>query len=291
VIDDKQDTIYYDMQVRLFQDAGTVRPDFDIGDVLGRLEENDNSAVTRTVICEDPVVAEARPDLAVLDECGSLWRNDNDMGGAWVNAFHRELRHASFELALEALDHGLDDNRYEYVRFPDDGDLRTAEFGREYSAEAREAAISSLMQRSYEAVHAAGGRLAADLFGFDTLADDEQYIVQRFSALEPYLDYVCTMIYPSHFKEGNIASAHGHPNDYPYETISESVERAEQLVPGSKAKFRPWLQDFSYEGMRHYTADDVRAQIDAAEDFGASGWMLWDDPANVTVEALLPASP
>ena len=33
---------------------------------------------------------------------------------------------------------------------------------------------------------------------------------------------------------------------------------------------------------------DVRAQIDAAEDFGASGWMLWGDPQNVTVEALEP---
>jgi hypothetical protein len=40
--------------------------------------------------------------------------------------------------------------------------------------------------------------------------------------------------------------------------------------------------------MREYTAEDVRLQIDAAEDFGATGWMLWGDPYNVTVEALAP---
>lgn len=145
------------------------------------------------------------------------------------------------------------------------------------------------MKRSYEAIHAERGKLGADLFGFVTLIDDEQYIGQRFSALEPYLDYVCMMIYPSHFEEGNIASAPGHPNDYPYETIYESLERAETLVPGSSAKFRPWLQDFSYGGMRDYTAEDVRAQINAAEDFGSSGWVLWGDPFNVSVDALMPA--
>jgi c-di-GMP-binding flagellar brake protein YcgR len=68
----------------------------------------------------------------------------------------------------------------------------------------------------------------------------------------------------------------------------ESLQRAEKLVPGSSAKFRPWLQDFSYGGMRDYTPADVRAQIDAAEEFGASGWMLWGDPRAISVEALEP---
>ena len=174
--------------------------------------------------------------------------------------------------------------------FPSDGDLSTADFGQEYTAEAREAAITEFMRRSHEAVGGSGGYLAADLFGFVTIMDDEQYIGQRFSSLAPYLDFVCMMIYPSHFETGNIASAPGHPNDYPYETIFESLERADAIVPDSRLKFRPWLQDFSYgfNGLRDYTPADVRAQIDAAEDFGASGWMLWGDPQNVTVEALEP---
>ena len=285
VIDIKQDTVYYDSGVTFFNDVGTVNPIYDVNEVIARLKEHDIYAIARLVVFQDPLVAEARPDLAVMDEVtGDLWRNE--MGVAWVSAFNEELWDANIALALEALEYGFDEIQYDYVRFPSDGDLSTADFGREYTAEAREAAITSFMKRSYEAIHAADGKLAADLFGFVTLVDDEQYIGQRFSALEPYLDYVCMMIYPSHFEEGNIASAPGHPNDYPYETILESLQRAEQLVPGAGAKFRPWLQDFSYGGMRDYTAEDVRAQIDAAEEFGASGWMLWGDPFNITVEAL-----
>ena len=288
VIDVKQDTVYFDSQVQFFQDAGTVRPIYDLETVLTMLDEHDIYAIARLVVFQDPLVAKARPDLAVHDVNGGLWVNVD--GVAWVSAFNEELWDANIELAVEVINRGFDEVQYDYVRFPSDGDLSTADFGREYTADARQAAITEFMKRSHKAVNAAGGFLAADLFGFITLVDDEQNIGQRFSLLEPHLDYVCMMIYPSHFETGNIASAPGHPNDHPYETILESLQRAEALVPGSSAKFRPWLQDFSYgyNGLRDYTPDDVRAQIDAAEDFGTSGWMLWGDPFDVTVEALEP---
>ncbi len=286
VIDIKQDTIYYDSQVEFFRQAGTVAPIYDARELVRRLEENNIYPIARLVVFQDPLVAEAYPQFAVHDSNGELWRNE--MGVAWVSAFNEELWNANIELAVEAIELGFAEVQYDYVRFPSDGDLSTADFGREYTAQAREDAITEFMRRSYEAVHTAGGLLAADLFGFVTIVDDEQYIGQRFSRLLPYLDYVCMMIYPSHFSEGNIASADGHPNDFPYETIYESLERAEQIAPGAKKKFRPWLQDFSYGSMREYGAADVRAQIDAAEDYGASGWMLWGDPFNVTVEALRP---
>ena len=105
----------------------------------------------------------------------------------------------------------------------------------------------------------------------------------------PLLDYVCLMIYPSHFIEGNIRSADGHPNDFPYETVSETLQRAEELVPGSKLKSRPWIQDFDYPGLADYGEAELRAQIDAAEDFGTSGWMVWDPSTDYTVSAFDPA--
>jgi hypothetical protein len=287
VIDIKDGTILFDSDVPFFEDVGTIQPIFDVGDVLERLKENDIYAIARLVVFQDPLVAEARPDLAVKNaETGDLWRND--LGLAWVSAYEEELWDANVALAVEATGFGFDEIQYDYVRFPSDGDLDTVDFGREYTAESREDAITGFMKMSFEAIHKADGKLAADLFGYVTMVDEEQWIGQRFSRLEPYLDYVCMMIYPSHFTEGNIASAPGHPNDYPYETIYESLERAEALVPGSTRKFRPWLQDFTYYGMREYTAEDVRLQIDAAEDFGASGWMLWGDPMLITVEALAP---
>jgi hypothetical protein len=50
----------------------------------------------------------------------------------------------------------------------------------------------------------------------------------------------------------------------------------------SPLRFRPWLQafkDYAFD-RRVFDADEIKAQIDAAESFGADGWMLWN-PRNV----------
>ncbi|MDQ3044094.1 MAG: hypothetical protein M3R06_02930 [Chloroflexota bacterium] len=287
VLDVKDTTIFFESQVPFFREIGSVSPLFDVQTALELLKAHGVYAIARIVVFQDPLVAEARPELAVHDDAtGGLWRNDN--GVARVNAFREELWGPNIELALEAIGLGFNEIQYDYVRFPSDGDLGTAEFGRDYTAAARETAITAFVTRSHDLIEPTGGKLAADLFGFVTIVDDEQYIGQRFSALAPYLDVICMMIYPSHFIEGNIASAPGHPNDYPYETILEALQRAEQNVPGSKVKFRPWLQDFSYPSpvLRGYSPADVKAQIDAAEEFGTAGWMLWGDPFNISVTAL-----
>lgn len=62
------------------------------------------------------------------------------------------------------------------------------------------------------------------------------------------------------------------------------------VVTRSHAKLRPWLQAFDLgadtsRGI-YYTAEMVRAQIQASEDAGASGWLLWN-PSNVYDAAAL----
>ena len=87
VVDVKQDTIYYDTQVQLFRDIdGMVVPVIDPKTLLAELDEHGIYSIARMVVFKDPVVAEARPDLAVRNEVtGDVWRDMN--GAAWVNAF------------------------------------------------------------------------------------------------------------------------------------------------------------------------------------------------------------
>ncbi len=289
VIDIKQDLVFYDTQVPFFIGIeGMVAPAYDVNEIIATLRERDIYSIARMVVFQDPLVAEARPDLAVLDDnTGDLWRNVQGVG--WVNAFEEELWDANIALALEAAGLGFDEIQYDYVRFPSDGDLTVADFGREYTQETRSGAITGFMRRSYEALKPTGAKFAADLFGFIGLEANDQGIGQLLTDLAPQLDYLCMMLYPSHFIEGNIISADGHPNDFPYETILESLERASAQIPEeSKLKFRPWLQDFSIPGLSDYGVAEVQAQIQAAEDFGASGWLLWDPSNLYTVDALDP---
>lgn len=49
-------------------------------------------------------------------------------------------------------------------------------------------------------------------------------------------------------------------------------------------KLRPWYQDFDMGAT--YTADMVRAQIEAGYELGIDSWMLWDPANKYTPSAL-----
>ncbi|HEU0113753.1 MAG TPA: putative glycoside hydrolase, partial [Thermomicrobiales bacterium] len=82
------------------------------------------------------------------------------------------------------------------------------------------------------------------------------------------------------------------PNDFPKETVDYTLKKTEELVPGTTQKMRPWLQDFTYplDGYSAYGPERVRAEIDAAEAHGVSGWMLWNAAGEFHVDALKPTS-
>lgn len=286
VLDIKEDYVWYDTQVTFFRDAEAVNPIYDIEAVLAKLDAAGIYTIARLVVFKDPIVAENRPDLAVKDDNGGLWRGWQ--GEAWVNPFLEELWEANILLAEEAAGYGFDEIQYDYVRFPSDGDLMTANFEHEYTMDDRVGAIAGFLDASHERINEAGAWLGADIFGIVALYDDDQGIGQYLRDLYLHVDFVCPMVYPSHFDAGSINVGNGgEPNDYPYEVIEISMAGALEKMDGDTRKLRPWLQDFSLGGMTKYGPDEVRAQIDAAEASGASGWMLWNSGGGTNNAAAL----
>lgn len=287
VIDVKEEIVFYDSQVPFFRDAGTVQPALDLPKLLQTMRDNNIYTIARQVVFKDSIVAEARPDLAVKNEqTGKPWRDMNDV--SWVNPTNEILWQANVDMAVELAELGFDEIQYDYVRFPTDGDLSTMDFGVEYNQANREAAIEGFLKLSHEALIPTGAKLSADVFGYTMLVDDDLGIGQNFASLVDYVDYLSPMVYPSHY--GDAAIGYAPPNDYPYELISDSMVRARGMLGGNARPIRPWLQDFDFPGMTPYGPKEVRAQIDAVEENGGSGWLLWD-PNNVfTAEALNPES-
>ncbi|MDW8058708.1 MAG: putative glycoside hydrolase [Thermomicrobium sp.] len=289
VIDLKDSTgqVYYDTRVALAHEIGAVRPILQPAELVRALEARGIYTIARIVVFEDPILAEARPEWAIKDRTtGRAWRTWN--GVAWVNAYRQEVWQYNVALAREAADFGFDEIQLDYIRFPTDGPLQKADYGVPHTAENRTAAIREFLRRVHEALLPTPAYLGADIFGLTMWELSDSGIGQNLETIVEQVDYVCPMLYPSHFWPGSLGFEI--PNDHPYEVMRWSLENGlERVPPEARRKFRPWLQDFSYGPGKAYGPEEVRAQIRAVYDAGLDSWMLWNADS-VYQEAALEAA-
>lgn len=275
VVDLKDSTgrVFYDSQVPLAHEIGAVLPILDPKALVEELHRRHIYAIARIVVFEDPILAEARPDWAIKDAAtGHLWRTWN--GLAWVNAHRSEVWDYNIALALEAASFGFDEIQFDYIRFPSDGPLDQAEYGVEHNRDTRTEAIGEFLKRARLALAPTRAYLAADIFGLTLWELGDSGIGQVLEVVAEQVDYICPMVYPSHFYPGSMGFEI--PNDHPYEVILWSLQNGAERIPQHVRKLRPWLQDFSYGPGIEYGPNEVRAQIQAVEDAGLDSWMIWN---------------
>jgi hypothetical protein len=292
VIDVKGDRGFtpYDTQVPLAREAGALGPvrvrDFD--DVLARLKARGIYTVARIVVFKDDVLARYRPAWAVTDtRTGSLWRDNERL--AWLNPFEEEAWPYSIAVAREAALKGFDEVQFDYLRFPADGKLSAARYARPNTQEARLHAVVEFLKQARAALEPTGTALGIDLFGYTAFNLDDTGVGQRIEELSPFVDVLSPMAYPSAYHLG--IPKYRNPVAHPYEVVFETVRRVRERSAHASVQVRPWIQDFRDYAFdrRPFGASEVRAEMKAALDAGATGWMLWSPRNQYTVEALAPA--
>ena len=145
------------------------------------------------------------------------------------------------------------------------------------------------MKQARAALGPTGTGLAIDLFGYAAFNLDDTGIGQRIEELCPLVDVLSPMAYPSAYHLG--IPNYRNPVAHPYEVVFETVRRARQRSARTSVQVRPWIQDFRDYAFdrRPFGVSEVRAEMKAALDAGATGWMLWSPRNQYTVEALAPA--
>jgi len=231
--------------------------------------------IGRIVVFKDDPLAAAHPEWAVHRADGSLFRDRENL--AWVDPSRREVWDYNLDIAAEAAALGFDEIQFDYVRFPDEVGLR---FAVDNTESERVAAIHGFLSAARQRLVPYNVFVAADIFGYVAWNTNDTFIGQRLDALTQPLDYISLMLYPSGFKFG--IPGYSNPVEHPHEIVRLSLERAVQRTHVSPQRFRPWLQAFRDYAFDHRTfgGTEIRAQIDAANQAGSNGWMLWN-PRNV----------
>ncbi len=268
----------------------------DISSLIDKLHKEGIYVIARITVFQDPVLAKARPDLAIhsknkLSALGvfsfsTLWLDNS--GLAWIDPSAKESWDYNIAIAKEAVELGFDEINFDYIRFPSDGNLKDINFPLWDQSAPKHLVMKDFF--GYLRQELPDVKLSIDLFGLSTVNFDDLGIGQIIEDSFEYFDYICPMVYPSHYARGFLG--YQNPAAYPYEVVKYSMDSAFKRLSifsqlkKTNARLRPWLQDFNLGAV--YDAGMVRAQIEAVydstkDDF--TGFMLWNSSNVYTEEA------
>jgi hypothetical protein len=252
---------------------------YHLPEVMARARQEGLYVIGRLVLFTDPIAARGMPSMAVWDTATNAPFHFNRQ--YFLDPTNPEARQYGLDLAVEVCAMGIDEVQFDYVRFPDRRP-ESVRFDGGVSYEVRVNTINQFLRDAVDLLHPMGCAVGADVFGFITRVGqpDDGGIGQNWEAIANIVDVISPMVYPSHYSTGwyGFEVPNNHPGPMVRAALTDGLNRLPRNVI-----VRPWLQDFGSS----YGPEQVRAQIDAAEEFGL-GWMLWNSASRVTVGALGP---
>lgn len=282
VIDVKDDEgrITFQMDAPVVSQIGACRLYIqDMPALMAKLKEHDIYPIARVVAFRDPYLAEQKPEWSLHKADGSIYRDRQ--GLAWVDPYKKEVWDYLVEVGRMAGEAGFKEIQFDYIRFAVDRTMKDVVYNEEDTlGRTKTQAVMEFTEYASEALREEGLFVSADVFGAIIKSqEDAEAVGQDYGAMAEKLDYICPMIYPSHYGPGNFGIQY--PDTQPYDTVYQALLGSRECLEGLEegAVVRPWLQDFTASYLEHYIPygdEEVRQQIQAVQDAGYEEWILWD---------------
>jgi hypothetical protein len=286
-IKDEAGVVGHESKVPRAIEIGAVQPEYNLRDAVALLEAKGVRVIGRIVAFRDAVLADAawnegNRDQVLQNADGTKYAKYD----GFTNFAHPEVRQYNIDLATEAVEAGVTDILWDYVRRPE-GDITQMVIPgvKAWDDDAAGRAVVEFLRRSRTALRPMKAYQGASVFGVSAAHGD--LIAQPPREVAEVVDYIAPMLYPSHWVDGEYGVTS--PIRQPYEIVDASLADFQRVTAGTGVAFVPWLQDFTYRGVP-YTPDMVKAQIDATRSRGIDNFLLWNASVKYTPEALAPNS-
>jgi hypothetical protein len=310
VVDIKETVINYESQVPLAQEHKLYTKFYNVDEVIRKCHENGIYVIGRIVVFRDNALAKAEPEFAIRKADGSYWLENKSKEGAWTSPAVQGVLDYNIAIAMEAVEHGFDEIQFDYVRFPTVPKSNPAHYPEDMPDKID--IIDGFLQQASEKIKSVREvPISADVFGIIAESvSDGKAIGQQLEYLGANADYLCPMIYPSHYANagsGIMGNGVGQkingvlftaPDLHPYDVILQSLLKTKSradAAPDFKAGIRPYLQDFTASYIKNtayyqtYGPKQLREQIQAVYDAGYEEWILWNGRNIYSESGLLPA--
>ena len=232
-------------------------------------------AIARIAIFRDERLVVAHPELAVKSRrTGQPWRENGKL--VWTDPSQPKVQEYDIALAKKAVESGVDEVQFDYVRFPAEGDQKDASFmfQAQHPDWRRSDVIADFLKNAYSQLHPAGVLLSLDVFGVMAWQRevDLAHTGQDIPRMAKFCDVLSPMIYPSHFFG---MDGYAHPGDAPEHFIGESMARFQLITKGSGVVLRPWLQAFGWR-TKTYSPKYIEVQVLSSKSKGGDGFLFWN---------------
>lgn len=252
--------------------------------LMNYLKEKNIYPIARIVAFKDPYFAEVKSEHAIQLKSGGVYKDYS--GRMWVNPFDDYILKYVVAISKEAALRGFQEIQYDYVRFPDDAKTYNpiTEFpGR--NGRDKDEGIEDFLKYAKAELEPYHVYMSADVFGITTHSWDDkpEDIGQTWRKIADQADYICPMIYPSHYGPG--LYGFNVPDQHPHEIVNlsllEAIERnAAEKNPGT---IRPWIQGFTaswVKGHIDYDAKTISVQLAASMELGIDEYIIWNASNN-----------
>jgi len=256
----------------------------DIRALTSLLHSKNIYIIGRISVFQDPYLTKIKPEWAIKKTSdGEVWKDRK--GLSFLDPTNKNVHDYILTIAKRSYEEGFDEINLDYIRYPSDGNMKDINYNLAQGKTRADNIEAFFKYFSTEIKKDENIPISGDLFGLTTEVKDDMGIGQVWEKAVPYFDFVCPMVYPSHYPSGH--AGYKNPSQYPYEVINRALISA---VTRTKAinqdilKIRPWLQDFDMGAT--YTKEMVKAQMKATYDNNLTSWMLWDPSNKYTPSAL-----
>jgi hypothetical protein len=252
----------------------------DYAKLMTYLKSKDIHTIARIVAFKDPYFASKFNQHAIQLKTGGVYKDKS--GKIWVNPFDEFVWKYLVAISEEAALRGFDEIQYDYVRFPDGASYYNpiTDFpGR--NGRDKDVGIEDFLKYANKELQPYNVSLGADVFGIITHSWDDKPddIGQTWRKIADQTNYICPMIYPSHYGPGNynFAVPDAHPYDVTRLSMMEALER--NAAEKKPAAIRPWIQGFTatwVSGHISYNASIIQKELAAAAELGVNQYIIWN---------------
>jgi hypothetical protein len=277
---DDQGVVGYDTSVERARQIGAVTELYDLDEAVRTLQDRGARVIGRVVAFRDPVLARAawgadQTNQVVQSAAGGPY----DPPGQYTNFTDPAVRRYNLDIALDAVNRGVDDILWDDTRRPGD-DPSIVVPGLTGSASD---SITGFLAEAHTELRRRGAYQGVTIDGEATERGD--LVGQDVARIAANADYVAPQIFPGYWSNGRYDVAN--PITQPGLLVRGVLARFQEAAADRGAVVAPWLQDFPLRGVLYGDAE-VRAQIDAAAGLGIDRFLLWDPSVTYAAGALDP---